>query len=61
MIEFHADDYGMSLPSSLRIIECIEKGNINGISLMPNAPCFAESMELLQKESENSLGVSMAT
>lgn len=50
MIEFHADDYGMSLPSSLRIIECIEKGNINGISLMPNAPCFAESMELLQKE-----------
>ena len=48
MIEYHADDYGMFPASSLRIIDCIENGCINGISLMPNGACFRECMEIFQ-------------
>ena len=48
MIEFHADDYGMTIKQSKRIIECIDNGVLNGISLMPNSPNLDECMNLLQ-------------
>ena len=50
MIEYHADDYGMTPASSRRIIECINEGCINGISLMANSPRLEECMELLDRE-----------
>ena len=50
MIEFHADDYGMFPKAAERILECIENGSINGISIMPNGPCLEACMDLLQKK-----------
>ncbi len=50
MIEFHADDYGMFPAASGRIIESINNGVINGISLMPNGHYLDESMQLLKEE-----------
>ena len=59
MIEYHADDYGMFPASSRRIIDCIENGCINGISLMPNGACFSECMGILQKECTRSVRLSI--
>ncbi len=50
MIEFHADDYGMFPEASRRIIECINHGAINAISMMPNGPCLEECMKILKTE-----------
>lgn len=47
MIEYHADDYGLFVEQSKRIIECMDEGVINGISIMPNSPYLEECMELL--------------
>ena len=59
MIEFHADDYGMFPAASRRILSCIEQGCINGISMMPNGPCFEECMEILQKECKKDIALSV--
>ncbi len=45
MIEFHADDYGISIPSGDRILRCYEEGVLNGISLMPNGESLKECMK----------------
>lgn len=36
MVYFCADDYGLNEASSRRIIECIEKGGLNKVSVFPN-------------------------
>lgn len=48
MIEYHADDYGLFLTQSQRIVDCCQNGVVNGISVMPNSPCLSECMELLR-------------
>ena len=52
MLEIHADDYGLFVPQSKRIIQCIKAGNINGISIMPNSPFLDECMRMLFEQSE---------
>jgi predicted glycoside hydrolase/deacetylase ChbG (UPF0249 family) len=47
MFEFHADDYGLFPEQSCRILDCIENGVINGVSIMPNSPYLKECMEFL--------------
>ncbi len=59
MIEFHADDYGMFPQAARRIITCIHDGCINGISLMPNGPCFDECMEILKNECDKKVRLSI--
>lgn len=46
-IEFHADDYGMFLNQSHRILDCHTHGKLNGISIMPNGEDLAACMALL--------------
>lgn len=48
MIEFHADDYGLFCEESKRIIDCIENGVLNGVSIMPNSPHLEACMEMLK-------------
>lgn len=52
-IEFHADDYGMFLTQSQRILECHTHGRLNGISIMPNGEDLTASMALLGPEQKN--------
>ncbi len=47
MIEFHADDYGLTVEQSKRIIDCIDNGAINAVSIMPNSPYLDECMKML--------------
>ena len=59
MIEYHVDDYGMFPAASRRIIDCIENGCVNGISLMPTGFSFAECMEILKNECTGSVRMSI--
>ncbi len=47
-IEYHADDYGISLEQCERILDCHRKGLLNGISIMPNSEILEEAMELVR-------------
>lgn len=52
-IDIHADDYGYTLNTSKDILDCMEKGLLNSISIICNTSYFDESMELLYKEIPN--------
>ena len=49
MIEFHADDYGLFLAQSKRILACAENGRLNGISIFPNGEELNRCLALLPK------------
>ncbi|MCR5775306.1 MAG: ChbG/HpnK family deacetylase [Lachnospiraceae bacterium] len=48
MIEYHADDYGMSLKQCERILDCHRNGRLNGVSIMPNSDILEEAMEMIR-------------
>ena len=47
-IEYHADDYGLFLTQSQRILDCHQNGCLNGISIIANSPCLEQTMDLLR-------------
>lgn len=48
MIEIHSDDYGFFPNQSKRILDCVENGALNGVSIMPNSPYLHECMKYLE-------------
>ena len=42
-IDVHADDYGLTMNTSIDIMEGINTGKLNSISIMPNTTCFEET------------------
>lgn len=54
MIEFHVDDYGLFENQCKRIINCIDNGIINGISIMPNSPNLNVGMDMLRRSPKGS-------
>lgn len=44
-IEYHADDYGLFPAQSRRILNCVENGVLNAVSIMSTSPYFAACME----------------
>ena len=46
-IDFHGDDYAISVNNSKRMIELIDSGRLNSISIIANMGCFDECMDLL--------------
>lgn len=49
-IDYHADDYGISMSASRHIVELIKSGKLDSISVMSNMPEFDKSMDLLLQE-----------
>lgn len=47
-IEYHADDYGLFPGQSKRILECHDRGLLNGVSVIPNSDHLDTCMELLR-------------
>lgn len=47
MTIFNADDYGINLQQSDRILFCNRNGCLNGISIMPNSRWLKESIDML--------------
>ncbi len=50
MTEFHADDYGLFLEQSERILECYEHGVLNGTSIISNGPELNECLKVLPEK-----------
>lgn len=48
-IWFHADDYGVTLQQSERILDCCRNGALNSISVLPNTPALKESLKILDE------------
>lgn len=48
-IWFHADDFGVTLGQSERILECYTQGALNSISILPNTTSVSECLKLLDK------------
>lgn len=46
-IDIHADDYALTVNTSKDMLSCMQKGQLNSISIVPNMSCFDECMELL--------------
>lgn len=46
-INIHADDYALTVNTSRDILDCMRKGALDSISIVPNMPCFEECMEML--------------
>ena len=50
MTEFHADDYGLLLEQSERILECFEHGVLNGTSIISNGPELEACLQILPEK-----------
>ncbi|MCR5419742.1 MAG: ChbG/HpnK family deacetylase [Lachnospiraceae bacterium] len=46
-IDVHADDYALTVHTSADILECMQEGKLDSISIVPNTECFEECMEML--------------
>lgn len=44
--DIHADDYALTLNTSRDMLECMRKGRLDSISIVPNMSCFEECMDL---------------
>ena len=49
-LDFHADDYGLSLNTSREILHLINHGKLDSISLMSNMDCYEEALKLWREE-----------
>lgn len=45
-IDFHADDYALTVNTSKDMLSCMKKGYLDSISIVPNMSCFDECMEI---------------
>lgn len=48
-LDIHADDYALTSHTSQDMLECMQAGKLDSISIVPNMTCFEECMELLHK------------
>ena len=44
--DIHADDYALTRNTSMDMLSCMKKGQLDSISIVPNMSCFEECMEL---------------
>ncbi len=45
--DIHADDYALTVNTSMDMLSCMKKGLLDSISIVPNMSCFDQCMELL--------------
>ena len=48
--DFHADDYALTENTSLNMLECMQAGKLDSISIVPNMSCFGQCMEMLYEQ-----------
>lgn len=60
MINYHADDYGVSVNASRDILSLVCQDKLTGISVIPNMSCFEECMKLLLSVMEHKPNLSVA-
>lgn len=45
--DIHADDYALTVNTSMDMLTCMKRGQLDSISIVPNMSCFRECMEML--------------
>ncbi|MBP9996425.1 MAG: ChbG/HpnK family deacetylase [Lachnospiraceae bacterium] len=50
MIDYHADDYGLSVTNSRIMIDCIKNKRLDSISIIPTMDCYEECKKMLLSE-----------
>lgn len=50
LIDYHADDYGLSVSNARVMLDCIKEKRLDSISIIPTMDCFEECMCLLRQE-----------
>lgn len=45
--DIHADDYALTVNTSKDMLECMQAGKLDSISIVPNMACFEACMEML--------------
>lgn len=45
--DIHADDYALTVHTSEDMLDCMKKGLLDSISIVPNMSCFSQCMEML--------------
>ncbi len=51
-IDIHADDYGESLHTSADLLECLEAGKLDSISILSNMRCFGACVDMYRNAQE---------
>lgn len=46
-VDIHADDYALTVNTSKDLLSCMQKGELESISVLSNMSCFRECMDLL--------------
>ena len=49
-MDFHADDYGISVNNCHRILELVKNGRLDSFSIIPNMSCYEECISILKAE-----------
>ena len=47
MTDIHADDFALTKNTSAEMLDCMLKGKLDSISIVPNTGCFDECMDML--------------
>lgn len=45
--DYHGDDYGLSMNNAIRMIQLIDAGRLDSISIIPNMTAFTQTMDYL--------------
>ncbi len=60
MIIFHADDYGVNIKQSKRILMCREKGCLNSVSIIPTSRHLKETIPLIDGECKKGVHINLS-
>ena len=52
-VDIHADDYALTVNTSKDMLSCMQKGELDSISILSNMSCFWECMDLLYQAIPN--------
>lgn len=52
-VDIHADDYALTVNTSKNMLSCMQRGELDSISILPNMSCFRECMDLLYQAIPN--------
>ena len=59
MYFYHADDYGINIEQSERIIDCRVNGCLNSVSIIPNSEHLDETMPLLDADCKKAVHINL--
>jgi predicted glycoside hydrolase/deacetylase ChbG (UPF0249 family) len=60
MIYYHADDYGINIEQSERILSCRKEGCLNSVSIMPTSDCLDDTVPMLDNGCKKAVHINIS-